>query len=111
MNLNSHAKRWLPIILLASVAMYFLTNRALTADSALPAIKSFVASNAEIEKQVGKVTEVTPGKRVSVSATANEAAYRLYTVSVRGTSKTAVMIIRVEGNEGDGPATLQSVVP
>ena len=103
-------KKWLPILLAASVAMYFLTGRVLEADDATPAIRSFVAANERILREVGAVQEVKVIKRISVSATSTAGAYRLYTVDVRGAAASTTAVVRLAGGDGDGVATLDSVI-
>jgi hypothetical protein len=110
MRIPAFIKKWLPILLAASAAMYFLTGRVLEADGASPAIRAFVAANERILKEVGAVQEVKVIKRVSVSATSTAAAYRLYTVDVRGASGSTTAVVRLEGSDGDGVPTLETVI-
>ena len=103
-------KKWLPILLVASAGMYFLTGRVLEADEATPALRSFVTANERILSEVGAVQEVKVTKRVSVSATSTTGAYRLYTVDVRGATNSTTAVIRVQDGDGSGVATLETII-
>ena len=86
-----------------------MTGRVLEADGASPAIRAFVAANERIRKEVGVVKEVKVIKRVSVSATSTAGTYRLYTIDVRGAAASTTAVVRLEGSDGDGVATLDAV--
>lgn len=103
-------KKWLPILLVASAGMYFLTGRVLEADEATPAVRSFVAANERILSEVGAVQEIKVTKRVPVSATSTAGAYRLYTVDIRGANNSTTAVIRLQGGGISGVATLETII-
>lgn len=89
--------------------MYFLTGYVLKTDNSAPFVRSFIATNERILKAVGPVQEVKIIKRVSVSATSSAGAYRLYTVDVRGATASTTVVVRINGDDGDGLASLESM--
>ena len=109
-QLSAIIKEWLPILLVASAGICLLTGGVLEADEVIPAVRSFVAANERIPSEVGAVREVKITKRVSVSATSTAIAYRLYTVDIRGASKSTTAVIRVQGGDDSGMATLETII-
>lgn len=109
-QLSAIIKKLLPILLVASAGIYFLTGRVLEADEATPAVRSFVAANERILSEVGAVQEVKVTKRVSVSATSPSGAYRLYTVDIRGATNSITAVIRLHGGDGGGVATVETII-
>ena len=103
-------KKRLSILLVASAAIYFLTGHVLEADEATPAVRSFVAADERILSEVGAVQEVKVTKRVSVSATSTAGAYRLYTVDVRGATNSTTTVIRLQGGDGSGVASVETII-
>lgn len=103
-------KKRVSILLAASVGMYFLTGQVLESDSAAPAVRAFVISDERVVGEVGAVQDVKIIKRVAVGSTATSDAYRLYTVDIRGARAAATAVIKLQGAEGDGSPTLETVV-
>jgi len=104
-------KKWLPIVLAAAIAMHFITGQVLDSDDSLPAVKDFVLGNARLAEEVGAVDKVEPIKVVKVAEGSEHAAYRLYTLRVRGSRSTAVATVRLEEGVSGSRMALESVEP
>lgn len=102
-------KKWLPILLIASIATYVLTGRILSNDESIPALRAFIDSSDQIASEVGEIRNIKIVKRVAVSATANASAYRLYTIDVDGSGSARTVIVRVESSAGTEKIHLDSV--
>lgn len=94
--------KWFAYLVVASVAMYLLTESVLNADKSKPAIEKFLASNGEVSAQVGNVKEIELIKKVSVSATETSSPYRLYTFLIDGDKGKATVVVQVEQAEQAG---------
>lgn len=103
-------KKWAPILLVASVGMYFLTGQVLESDASVPTVRAFVISNERVVAEVGAVQDVKVIKRVAVGGSETSGAYRLYTVDIRGARASTTAVIKLQGADGDGSPALESVI-
>lgn len=88
--------KWFAYLVVASVAMYLITEFVLNADKSKPEIEKFLVSNHEVATQVGHIRKTELVKKVSVSATETSSPYRLYTFLVDGDKAKATVVVRVE---------------
>lgn len=94
--------RWFAYLVVASVAMYLITNFVLNTDKAKPVIEKFLESSEEVISQVGNIKKIKLIKRVSISATETSSPYRLYTFIVDGDKAKATIVVRAEQtSQGD----------
>jgi hypothetical protein len=108
-SLPTVLRKWLPVLVIASIAMYFASSWYLESDESLARVRAFVAVDPEIAKIAGKVEKITTIKRVAVDAASDQKVHRLYTLDIRGSQSKVVAVVRVTGDAGNEEIVLQSV--
>lgn len=90
-------------IVIAATVLYFASNSYFSKNPVQQAADSFVRNSPQVTAKIGQINSLSLRRYVSVAASDNAGAYRLYDYMVRGDKGNANVVVRAT-QQGNPPA-------